>query len=237
MNLMLVLRRSLLLLGCALAASCGSDVPFYRVQVDVVDAVSILPGESVPLEVTLTRTSDTPGDIRLNLVNAPAGITLSPEIVLPAAEESITATSTLAVAANTTAESGLYRTQLLAEDAANDRAAGALFFIALLPAPAPQSDFSISVEPRQLNLFAGQSDQVVVTMTRAAGFTGAVTLTLESPTSRVRMDPSTIAADQTSRQVNIFTDRSTTRVPVVTTLIATTEDGRIATTGFTVNVR
>jgi hypothetical protein len=237
MNLTPVLRRSLVLLLCALVTSCGSDVPFYRVQVDVADTVSIAPGESTPVEITLTRTSETPGDIRLTLTNAPEGVTLSPEVILPAAEESITSTPTLAVAANTPAEPGLYRTQLLAEDAANDRAAGALFFIVLLPAAAPQPDFSISVEPRQLDLFAGQSAQVTVTVTRAPGFTGAVTVTLDAPTTRVRSEPTTLAADQTSRPVIIFTDRSITRVPVATTLVATSEDGRIATTGFTVNVR
>lgn len=237
MNLLPAVRRSLFLLGCVLAASCASDVPFYSVQVDVIDTVSLVPGESTPVEITLTRVSETPGDVRLTLFNAPEGVTLSPDIILPGGEETLTATPTLAVAANTTATPGLYRTQLLAEDQTNDRASGATFFIVILPTPASQPDFSISVEPRQVNLFAGQSDQVTVTVTRAAGFTGAVTLTLESPTGRVRADTTTIASDQTSTRLFLFTERSTTRIPVVTTLIATTEDGRTATTGLTINVR
>jgi|GEM_PF-2432139 len=237
MNPMLALRRSLFLLGCVLATSCGGDVPFYQVQVDVVDTVSLVRGESTPVEITLSRTSDTPGDIRLTLFNAPEGVTLSPAVILPAGEETLTATPTLAVAANTTAKPGLYRTQLLAEDAANDRAAGALFFVVLLPVPESQPDFSISVEPRQVNLFAGQSEQVPVTVTRAAGFTGPLTLTLETPTSRIQADPATIAAGQTSKQLFVSTERATTRVPVVTTIVATSEDGRKATTGLTLNLR
>ncbi|WP_240359036.1 hypothetical protein [Pyxidicoccus trucidator] len=237
LNPMPVLRRSFLLLGCLLAAACTSDTPFYSVQVDVIDAVSLTPGESTPVEITLSRVSDTPGEVRLSLENEPEGVTLSPDVILPAGEDSITATPTLAVAATTTAEAGLYRTQLLATDEANDRAAGATFFVVLLATPAAQPDFSISVEPRQVNLFAGQSQQVTVAVTRAEGFTGVVTLTLESPTSRVFAAPTTVPAGTTAQLFLVATDRATTRVPVPTTVVATTEDGRRATTGLTINVR
>ncbi|MFP2904873.1 hypothetical protein ACLESD_07425 [Pyxidicoccus sp. 3LFB2] len=236
-NPMPVLRRSLFLLGCVLATSCASDVPYYAVQVDVLDTVSLAPGDSAPLEITLSRVSETQGDVRLTLRNAPEGVTLSPDVVLPAGQESITATPTLTVAANTPEEPGLYRTQLLAEDPANERASGAVFFIVLLPTPASQPDFSIAVEPRQVNLLVGQSQQTTVTVTRAEGFTGPLTLTLESPTSRVRAEPTPVAPGAPTAVFTIFVDRAATRLPVATTIVATTEDGRRATTGLTVNVR
>ncbi|MCY1016451.1 hypothetical protein [Pyxidicoccus sp. MSG2] len=235
-NLKSALRWSLLILGSALAASCGGDTPYYSVQVDAPDTVSITPGENTPVELTLTRIADNRGNIRLSLAQAPEGITLLPEVLLPAEEESITATPTLAVASNTTT-TGLVQTLLLAEDPTNEFAAGATFFIVVLPKPAPQPDFSIAVEPRQVNLYAGQSTQVPVTVTRAEGFTGKLTLTFEAATSRVRVDPLTIEAGETTRQLYLYTDRSTTRLPLAATLVATSEDGRKATTGLTLNIR
>lgn len=235
-NLKSTLRWSLLVLGSALAVSCGSDTPYYNVQVDAPDTVSLIPGEAIPVEVTLTRVSETRGEVRLGLARAPESISLLPEIILPAEQESITATPTLAVAANTTT-TGLVQTLLLAQDPANGFSAGATFFIVVLPKPAPQPDFSIAVEPRQVNIYAGQSIQVPVTVTRAEGFTGPLTLALETATARLRWDPVTIEAGQTSRQIFIYTDRSTTRLPVAATVVATSEDGRKATTGLTINIR
>lgn len=235
-NLKSLLRWSLIVLVGALAASCGGDVPYYRVQVDAPDTVSLTPGEFTTVELTLTRIAESSGDVRLSLANAPEGITLLPEVILPAAEESITASPTLAVAANSTTQ-GLVQTLLLAQDPTNSRTAGATFFIVVLPKPAPQPDFSISVDPRQLSLYAGQSGQVPLTLTRAEGFTGAVTVSLESPTSRVSMQPVTFAPGETTRYAIVAVDRSVTRLPLATTLVAKSEDGRKATTGFTVNIR
>ncbi len=235
-NLKSALRWSLLLLGSALAASCAGDTPYYSVQVEAPDTVSLTPGENTPVEMTLTRIADKRGNIRLTLARAPEGITLLPEVLLPAEEDSITATPTLAVASNTTT-TGLVQSLLLAEDPTNAFASGATFFIVVLPKPAPQPDFSIAVEPRQVNIYAGQSIQVPVTVTRTEGFTGKVSLTLEAATSRIKVDPATIEADQTTRQLYLYTDRSTTRLPVAATLTATSEDGRKATTGLTINVR
>ena len=231
-------RRSLVLLGCVLAAAaCTTDTPFYSLQVDAPDTVSLLPGESRPVEITLTRVSEEQsGEIRLGLQNAPEGVTLQPEIVLPAGEESVTATPTLSVPA-ALIEPGPRLTLLYAEDPAKDFAAGASFYIVILPQPVAQPDFSISVEPRQVDIFAGQSTQVQVTVTRAAGFTGDVAITLQSPTGRITAQPLTITADNPSRVFFINTDRSTTRIPAVTTVIATSADNRTATTGLTINLR
>ncbi|MCP3138949.1 hypothetical protein [Pyxidicoccus xibeiensis] len=234
--MMSTIRRSLFLLGCMLAVSCASDRPFFRIGIQATDTVTLAPGESTPLEITLSREADFPGEVRLNLANAPAGVTLTPEVILPEGETSITASPTLAVAAETTAQ-GMQRTQLLAEDAANDVAAGATLFLVILPLPTTQPDFSVAVAPRQVNLIVGQSTQVPVTITRAEGFTGPVTVTLTSPTTRVRADAATIAAGQSNTNLFVFTERSATPLPIPTTVVATSEDGRQATTGFTVNLR
>ncbi|MBZ4414914.1 hypothetical protein [Myxococcus sp. RHSTA-1-4] len=235
--MMSTLRQSLFLLGCVFAAACTTDAPYYQIAVDAPDTVTLAPGESVPVEITLARLSnETPGEVRLSLQNAPAGVTLAPDVVLPAGEESVTATPTLAVDANTT-QTGVNSTLLLAEDAAKDFASGARFYVVILPPPAAQPDFSISVEPRQVDIFAGQSTQVMVKLTRAEGFTGEVTLTLQSPTNRITADSITFTSEQTSRLLFIYSDRAATRIPVTTTLVATSADSRIATTGLTVNLQ
>jgi hypothetical protein len=233
-----LIRRSLFLLGCLLAASCTTDTPSYSIALTAPDAVSLGPGESSPVEMTLTRLSAESGEVRLTIYSAPEGVTLEPtELVLPQGEESITLTPTLAVAANTTVR-GLNEVVLVAEDAGNTRFATAYsLYVVVLEPPEPQPDFGITVDPRQITLFVGQNTLLRVALTRSQGFTGPVTLSLESPTTRISAQPATIGADQTTAELEILTDRSTTAIPVPLKVIATSEDGRQAKASFTLNLR
>ncbi|GHG69025.1 hypothetical protein [Comamonas sp. JC664] len=228
--------RSLALLGCALALSCGSDGPFFRMSFGLPDTLTAIPGESLPVEITVQRTGDDQSQYRIGLSNAPEGVSLSPEIILPEGEATVTATPTYTVAPETEAR-GLFRSLVLATNAAETFATSANLFLVILSPPAPQPDFSITVEPRQLNLFAGQNAKVRITVTRAEGFTGPVTVSLDSPTRRISMPEVTIPADQTFVEPYVDTDRGITRVPVAAGIVATSEDGRQATTGFSINVR
>ncbi|NPC84967.1 hypothetical protein HPC49_42960, partial [Pyxidicoccus fallax] len=127
--MMSTLRRCLFLLGCVLAAACTTDAPYYQVAVTAPEAISLLPGESTPVEITLSRESNqTAGEIRLGLRNAPEGVTLSPDVVLPAGEATVTATPTLSVAPGTTA-AGTQLTLLYAEDPGEEIATGARFYV------------------------------------------------------------------------------------------------------------
>ncbi len=228
--------RSLLLMGCALAMACGSDSPNFRMSFGLPDTITAIPGESLPVDITVQREGDDQSAFRINLTNAPEGVTLAPEIVLPAGEPSITTTATYTVAPETQAR-GLSRALLLATNAAETFATGANLFLVILPPPSPQPDFSVSVEPRQVDLFAGQNAKVRITVTRAEGFTGPVTVALDSPTRRITLPTVTIPADQTSVTPYIDTTRGMSRVPVAASIVATSEDGRQATTGISINVR
>ncbi|QDE81273.1 hypothetical protein BHS07_06665 [Myxococcus xanthus] len=234
------LRRSLIgslfLVGSALALSCGSDGPFFRIAFDLPDTLTAIPGESLPVDITVRREGDDQSAFRINLQNAPEGVTLAPEIALPEGEPSVTATATYSVAQDTQAR-GMMRALLMATNAAETFAASANIFLVILPPPVAQPDFSVTIEPRQLDLFAGQNEKVRITVTRAEGFTGPVTIALESPTRRISMPTVTIPADQTFVEPYIDTDRGMTRVPVAASIIATSEDGRQASTGTTINVR
>lgn len=233
-----LIRRSLFLLGCLLAASCTSDTPSYSIGLTGPDTVTLAPGDSAPLEMTLTRLSAASGEVRLSVYSAPEGVTLEPaESVLPQGEESVTVTTTLSAAADTT-ERGLNELVLVARDASNSEFSTAYsIYVVLLEPPEPQPDFGITVAPRQVTLFVGQSTRVQVAVTRSQGFTGPVALTLEAPTTRISAQAVTIPPDQTSGDLVILTERSTTAIPVPLKVIATSEDGRQAKAGFTLNLR
>ena len=115
--------RSLALLGCALAMSCGNDAPFFRMSFGLPDTVTAIPGESLPVEVTVRREGDDQSEFRIGLSNAPEGVTLAPEIVLPEGEPTVTATPTYTLAPETQAR-GMFRALLLATNAAETFATG-----------------------------------------------------------------------------------------------------------------
>ena len=89
-------------------------------------------------------------------------------------------------------------------------------------------DFSLAVEPRQVDLIPGARGKTTVTVTRTAGFTGRLVITLVSPTQRLSADPLTLEADQTSAELAVNTDRSLSYIPVITRFVATDESGRTA---------
>ncbi|MCP3102019.1 hypothetical protein LZ198_24435 [Myxococcus sp. K15C18031901] len=230
------LRRSLFLLGCLLAAAGCSDSPYYRVEVTTPDTITLLPGESSTFDITVARVGEVPGQVTLSLENAPEGVTLTPEVVLPSGQDSVTVPVTLSADANVPFR-GMEDLLLLARDTGKEYASGYTLFAVVHDPPTAQPDFSISVEPRQVDVYAGGEGATVVTVTRAEGFAGPLTFSIESPTKRITAEPVTMLADRTTRQFLINTDRSATRLPAAVRVIATTEDGRTATTGLTVNVR
>ncbi|WP_342379179.1 hypothetical protein NVS55_07090 [Myxococcus stipitatus] len=234
--MMPVLRRSLFLLGCLLAISCNSDSPYYRVRFTMPDTVSLSPGESTQFDMTLDRVGDQPGELRVDLVTAPPGITLSPQVVLPEGSETITVPVTVSVAQDTQA-SGTQRTTLQAKDTGKDLISTATLYVVVLPPPTPADGFAISTEDRTLDFFPGQNQLATIQVARTNGFTGALTLTIESSSRRIMAKPLVVAAEQTSARFLIETSDSATRVPQPITVIATSEDGRQARLGLTVNVR
>jgi len=224
----------------ALVAVAGCDGgPEYTVRWTVPDTVTLPPGESVALPFTVLREAENQGEVSITLEGAPDGVTLTPaEFSIPERQDTISAEPTLVVAADTPAPlQTVSDLVLVSRDPSNNFTAGARIYFSLLAPPAPQPDFSLSVEPRQLNLNVGQRRPVAVTVTRAAGFTGPLTLTLDSPNTRIQTEPLTLAGDQTTATVTVITDGRMARVPVATRFVATAEDGRVATTGFTVNLR
>lgn len=232
--------RSLAVLACALVAFAGCESgPDYSIEWSITDAVTLAPGESVALPITVTRVAENHGPVRITLQNAPVGVTLTPaELVIPEGEDTLTATPTLSVAADTPATLQTVTPVVMrAEDPSNTFTSGARTYFSLLAPPAPQPDFTVSVEPRQLDLNVGQQRPVTLTVTRAAGFTGSLVISLESSSARLQINPLTLNGDQTTATATVITDGRMPQVPLATRFVATSEDGRRATTGFTVNLR
>jgi len=232
--------RCLSLIACALVALAGCDNgPSYSIEWTVTDTVTMVPGESVALPFTVERVAENHGAVSIALENAPAGVTLTPaELSIPEGQDTLTASPTLAVAADTSAAlQNVSDIVLVSRDPSNNFTAGARIYFSLLAPPQPQPDFSVTVEPRQLDLNVGQQRPVTVTVTRAAGFTGPLTLSLLSPNARMRVEPVTLGPDQTTATVTVLTDGRMAQVPLAARFVATSEDGRTATTGFTANLR
>jgi hypothetical protein len=234
--MMPVLRRSLFLLGFLLVASCNSNSPYYRLQFTMPWAVSLEPGQSTQFEVTLNRVGDQPGELRVNMESAPEGITMTPEIIVPEGEGITTQMVTVNVAQDI-AVTGAQRTLLLANDSGKDLVSGAELYVVVLPATTSQPEFSIALAQRQLTLFVGQSELTPVQITRAEGFTGPLTLSLESDSRRITAQPVVVPGDQASANILITTTTSVARIPVAVTVVATAEDGRTARTSLTLDMR
>ncbi|MFB1483247.1 hypothetical protein [Corallococcus sp. RDP092CA] len=221
----------------ALALGCGGNTPYYHLDWGGQDTVTAAPGDSVPYDIALQRIADNLGEVRVRAAVAPQGVTFGPDFSLPEGETIVSTTATITVDPGVTSY-GVNALQLVAEDPANNVTAQGNISLVILEPPEPYKDFSIAVEPRQVNVTPGQSAQVTVTVTRVEGFTGALTLSMETPsdTKRLGVDAITLAPGETTAQVRVTTDRSLDTLPYVVKLVATDEQGRTAKTGFTFNL-
>lgn len=233
--------RFLTVLACALVAASGcGERPFYSLEWSITDTLTLAPGESTPLPFTATRTATNQGESRITFEDPPPGVTLTPsEFTMPEGQDTVTATPTLAVASDTTAQlQTVHQLLLVADDPSNEITSGVRFRLALVAPPAPQPDFSVSVEPRQVNLSAGQRQQVTVTVARSGDFTGPLTITLQALLTSLHADPLTLTAGQTTGTLYVTVDASApVATPVTARFVATSADSRKATTGFTFNFR
>lgn len=225
----------LAVLACALALGCGGNTPYYHLEWGGEDTVTAAPGDSVPYDIAIQRIADNLGEVRVRAVITPPGVTFGPEFSLPEGETIISTTATITVSSGVTSY-GVNALQLAAEDPANNVTARGNISLVILEPPEPNEAFSFAVEPRQVNVTPGQSGQVTVTVTRAEGFTGALTITLESPTTRLAAVPVTLAPGETTAQVRVTTDRTLSILPYPVKFVATDETGRTAKTGFTFNL-
>ncbi|MBU8894401.1 hypothetical protein KRR26_02230 [Corallococcus sp. M34] len=216
---------------------CGGG-PYYRLDWSLPDTVTLVPGESATIPVTVRRVASVQGETHITLQNAPDGVTLAPDVTIPEGQDSVSATPTLSVATGTGVSlQSVSQMLLVAEDPANDFASGSRIYLSVLAPPAPQPEFSVSVEPRQVDFSPGQRKEVTLTVTRAEGFTGPLTVSLDTPVKRITVDPLTFSPDQTTATVSVRVEAGVSPIPVPARLVVTSEAGAKASTGMTFNVR
>lgn len=227
----------LAVLVSALALGCGGNTPYYQLRWGGQDTVTTAPGDTVSYDIALQRVADNLGEVRVRTAVAPPGVTFGPDFSLPEGETLVRTTATITVDSRVTTY-GVNGLQLVAEDPANNVTTQGNISLVILEPPEPNEAFSISVEPRQVNVTPGASGRTTVTVTRAEGFTGAVTISMETPsgTKRLGVDPITLAPGETTAQARVTTNRDLDLLPYVVKFVATDETGRIARTGFTFNL-
>lgn len=227
----------LAVLACALALGCGGNTPYYHLEWGGEDTVTAAPGDSVSYDVAIQRIADNLGEVRVRPSIVPDGVTFGPEFSLPQGETIANSTATITVSRGVTSY-GVKALQLVAEDPANNVTARGNISLVILEPPEPNEAFSIAVEPRQVNVIPGQSALVTVTVTRAEGFDGPLTVKLVPPsvTERLASDPVTLGPGETTAQVRVTTDRSLSVLPYPVKFVATDEANRTAKTGFTFNL-
>jgi hypothetical protein len=86
---------------------------------------------------------------------------------------------------------------------------------------APQPDFELRVEPSSLALRAKSSAPLTVYAQRKDGFTGPIKLALKDPPRGFSASPVTLASTQTVARLNIRTDLTDTKEPVMLSVVGT----------------
>jgi uncharacterized membrane protein len=134
---------------------------------------SVIAGSQATIGITITRGGSFTGAVSLAVEGAPAGVTANLSATSLAAGVT-TATLTLQVSA--TVAAGSYPITVRATGTGVSAASATS---ALLVTAAALPSFSLSAAPTAISVVAGQQGTSTLTIARAAGFTGSVTLVAE----------------------------------------------------------
>ncbi len=156
-------------------------------------ALSMSVGGSGSVGVSITRGGSFAGTVSLSVSGLPAGVTAS---FAPASLDASTTSSTLTVNASTSAASG---TSTLTISASGS---GVTTQTSTLQLTVIQPTIALSASPTALNIGGGQTGTSTVTITRSAGFAGAVTLALDNPPAGIT---ATFNTSPTTAQTSVVT--------------------------------
>lgn len=194
-----------------LVAACSSDPaePVPTMTVGVAPAtVAVLPGTTGQATVTVTRSLPSVGTVDLEIVGLPAGVTatLAPAELAPSVT---TSTVTFAVAANATA--GQVPVTVRATSEATIPITGTIQLNVL---PPPTIALAATVPTATLaNFPTATGTSSAITLTRSAGLTVPVDLTIENAPAgwTVAVAPTTLATGVTAATVSITVPAGTAR--------------------------
>lgn len=159
-------------------------------------AATIQQGATAQVAVTLTRLGNYAGAVTLTAENLPTGVTMQQATI---AAGTNTATLTFNAAANATLGVGAVVIRATGTNVTAVTAPLAL----TVTAPPPVPSIQVALVPNAVSAAPGGSASFTVNLTRAGGFTGAVTLTAEGLPTGVTIGNATIAAGATSAQMTV----------------------------------
>ncbi len=138
-------------------------------------SLSLAPGSSGNVQLTLTPQGGFTGRVDLGLVGAPSGVELSPTS-LTVSSGPISQTLTLSVGTNVAP--GNYALRLRASSGSLVKEADLALTVG---APPSSPSFELAATPTSLNPRVGETALLTVTLTPQGGFQGAVLLSLSAP--------------------------------------------------------
>lgn len=170
-------------------------------------SLSVLQGDSVQTTLTLTPQNGFSGTVNLALQNPPAGVTLSPTSVTLSGSAPQSFTLTFSTTAST--PTGPQTLTLVASQGSLSKTASFELTV---------TDFSISLDADQTMRAQGQSfSDFNLILTSVAGFSGSVSLSLQSPPSGISIAPTSLSA---SGPLTLSVDRSVPAGVYTLTLVA-----------------
>lgn len=204
------------MLAAALVSACASDAPPTATptpptptpgSISVAIAptsASVTQGQTASATVTVTRAGSFAGTVELTIEGAPAGLTATFSSATVAAGVT---TSTVSLQAAATLAPATYPLTIRAKGAGVTDATTTLgMTVAAAPPPPPSGSITLT-RSGAVTLLPGQSGTATVTLARAGGFTGDVTLSVEGLQVGVTatVSPATLTANSTTATVTITT--------------------------------
>jgi len=179
----------LALAALALALAGCADTSFAPgLKVSLPGEVSVQQGGSVEVKATVEPTGGFQGEVKVSLEGAPAGVSLSPTSFQVKGAVKAQQALTLSVAEEVPPST--YDLQVrFSNPSIGERKAG--MRLTVLPRP----DFDLSLSPGSLEVRAGESGKVRLTLTPRNGFRGVVDLSLENAPPGVSLSPASVSVE------------------------------------------
>jgi streptogramin lyase len=191
-----------------LLAACTPPPPGFTLSLDPA-AGSATPGSRTSTIATITPVNGFTGLVTLNLVNPPAGISLSGGAAILTSAAAVTTPVSLALAPGVALEEH----RLTVAAVSGSLWQTATFTLTATPTPPPPS-FLLNLNPSSLSVAQGGSGTTTLTLTPQHGFTGGVTLSLIGEPAGVTLSPLSLNVTGTAPIDQVLTINTTSTTPI-----------------------
>jgi len=137
---------------------------------------AVVVGSSTAVALVITRSGGFTGAVTLAVSGAPTGVAA---VFIPSTIDATTTSAILTLTAGGTAAAGASTLTVTATGSGVSSQSAVVQLT--VTAPVVQSSFTLTAAPAALSVAAGQTGSTAIAIARSAGFTGAVTLSLDGP--------------------------------------------------------